>query len=885
MGWTLNIRKQTVRVACLFLALATMTIASIQRSTAYVPPPGGIGYNNLNTDGSFTDDTFLTMGNSYVQLSVGLGKNEGGSIGVFTTTTNPTDPYDTLLYYESLIPKDTPKYVASHVFVRVDGGINNSTNGMDYEWGQPDTTKAGQWLQYPTGIPSVRSGHMVARWQTYAYTKQNTNTGNGGNNGSGGTTSVVVDPKIEVDLIASFIHNQVRFQFNIINNDPGHSHTVGLVFEQAHALTTSAPPPYLVGTTVVNNHILSNTSSPLRIPNQPYLRTEALWTGTQIPAYWEIQQPYANQVGNFTGTAHSVRGTLRPTATSGNEPTVPSRFALGQSSKLDGFTAPPTPANGTAPIAGPSGRYFDTIWNFTPNSSIRFDNVGAPYGSIALYYDEQPVAPGQTVTITSYIGQSDSSIDVGTPLGLVVTSPTATNYDGTKGNLPFTINAYVTNLLDLQAGGGVALAPVGVSLDLPAGLKFNNDVSNKIISSIAAGAEGTTSWSVVADGTKSGLLTYTVTAAGPIGPGKTVQRSIYVPNIPAIDLVGNATSKGLYQMISLPLDTRGDLITSVLYPGQNANLVTPDVVVWNSATGLYDNATTFELGKAYWIRTRSSTNEHITINTSTNGGYGPLTNQVQPTATAFTVNYSQGWNQIGNPYVYPINFSEIQVFDPATMTINTIADASSTVNQLVLPAVYTYDTSDPSAAKWHNVLLTTTGFQMQPYLGYWVYLRRANLQFIYPGVDIPGVTVTRAAKIGVGLSRQINNTNPKIGISRGASNNWQLKISATSDSGYDPDNYIGVAPDATDNLDNFKYSKPPSPNRSVSLDIVNPTWEKNGRYAVDLRSATIATKTWNLNVTSTKPNEAVTLAGPASPTPCLATTTSLWLTQTRTPVS
>ena len=163
MGWTLNIHKQTVRMACHIVALAMLTFASIQSQAAYVPPPGQPGYNNVNTDGTFTDDTFLTMANSFVQLSVGLGKNQGGAIGVFTTNGNPTDPADTLLYFEPLIPKDTPSYVASRVFIRVDGGINGGTRGMDYEWGQPDTAKAGQWLQYPT----IVAGHMIARWQTY----------------------------------------------------------------------------------------------------------------------------------------------------------------------------------------------------------------------------------------------------------------------------------------------------------------------------------------------------------------------------------------------------------------------------------------------------------------------------------------------------------------------------------------------------------------------------------------------------------------------------------------------------------------------------------------------------------------------------------------------
>ena len=63
-----------------------------------------------------------------------------------------------------------------------------------------------------------------------------------------------------------------------------------------------------------------------------------------------------------------------------------------------------------------------------------------------------------------------------------------------------------------------------------------------------------------------------------------------------------------------------------------------------------------------------------------------------------------------------------------------------------------------------------------------------------------------------------------------------MKISAKSATGYDPDNFIGVAPNATDSLDGYKYGKPPIMNKGLSLDIIHKDWEKDGRYAHDLRS-------------------------------------------------
>ena len=194
------------------------------------------------------------------------------------------------------------------------------------------------------------------------------------------------------------------------------------------------------------------------------------------------------------------------------------------------------------------------IWQFTPNPTIRFDTPGSPFGSNAIYFDEQPIAPGQTIPIIAYVGQSNGDIDVGTPISLVVTSPTALNYRRFQCQSSLhDQSAFVTNLLDLQPGGGITISPVSVTLDLPAGSETEDRRNGtKSIAPIAPGAEGTVSWSVVPDGTKTGLLRFTVTAAANVGTGKVVQRNVYVPNVPALDLRGNAIAKGLYQMVSIP---------------------------------------------------------------------------------------------------------------------------------------------------------------------------------------------------------------------------------------------------------------------------------------------------------------------------------------------
>ena len=863
MGWKNNRGKRLAGFVLSIMAL--MGLAATKSDAAEVFPPGGAPgvYNHdpAQPINVIADTEFITIANSDLFLSMGRGKNCGGSIGVFTTPNNSTDPSTiltngsaasgTLFYYGKLIPPSGIRLYGTRVFVRVDGGINGGRNGFDYEFGQPDTTKGGIWLTVPYQVNS----HLVARWQTYPHAPL-AGTGNGGGTGGGGTggggtggggtTVTSIDPKIEVDLVASFVHDQVRFQFNIINNDTGHTHTVGLAFLQDHAFDPSD----------------FSLSAPIIIPNRPYIRTETSLGGNEVPSTWLVRRAGSTAGGTGTSQAiHTVQGILRPTATSGNEPTVPSRFVLGRGRLLEGSDPPPTSTTGTTgtttSVAGPSGRYFDSIWGFVPNPNIRFDTPGSQDGAIVNFYDEQTIAPGQNIPIYTYIGQGDGTIDAGQPISLYVVAPTALPFSASAATSTFTVSGYVTNLLDLQPGSGVSISPVSLSIDLPTGLQLaSGETATKTISSIAPGQEGGVSWSVQSNGAATGTLRFTVTAAANVGSGKVVQRDIIVPTAPAVDLKGNANAKGLYQMVSFPLDFHGVTPSTALFPGQNPDIVAPDLAQFDATTGKYVTVPTFLPGQSYWVRSRITNDAHILLDPTT---YPPLSNQIQPTSNAYKKVYNRGWNQIGDPYVYPINFAEVQIFDPDTLAVSSVGDASSPTNQLVLPAVYVYDTSDPSSSNWHYSLVDSIGFTMQPYVGYWLYVKKSNLQFLYPGVDIPGVTVGRAALMGVGFKNKMRSAAvEKLG--RGTADNWRLKVSARSTAGFDPDNFIGIAPKATDNMDGYKYSKAPEMNKTLTLDIVHNDWPEGSRLAHDLRSPAPGAKTWDMTVRSSKPNDSVTLS-------------------------
>ncbi|HLV81186.1 MAG TPA: hypothetical protein VKT32_12940, partial [Chthonomonadaceae bacterium] len=562
---------------------------------------------------------------------------------------------------------------------------------------------------------------------------------------------------------------------------------------------------------------------------------------------------------------HSIEGTLKPPVSSETDPTPPSRFEYGTSVNVSGWNVNCSLLNVITPTWP-----FDCTWlGFMPNSNIVLDQpatggaLSEPDVSIGLFWDAQTVPPNNSNKIVTYLGQADSTNDFAPPMSLSVTGPLALNYDSSAtDNLPppylfpnpFTINAYVDNLLDLISANGSAttIGPINLFLDLPRGLAMAaGDVPNKSVSSLAPETEAGVGWNVQADGTATGLLTYSVSATPNIGTGKVVERTIEVPSPAQVTLIGNAINQGQFQMLSFPLVFGATPPVKALFPNLPSSSSSPvDIVRWDPTVNQYKPVTQLIPGQGYWVRSDVANTVTVTLNTSL---YPPLQNQVQPSSSPYKIDYPAGWNQIGDPYLYGIPFSEVQVFDTQSLQVVTMSDAVGLNYQWVMPVAYQFNTTDPNAHNWSYQLLDNTGFIMQPYVGYWILVKKSGLQFIYPGVDTPGVSVTRAAQMGVGLGS---------GSGRATTNNWRLQLSATDSDSSDLLNFIGVSPHATDGQDIFKYNKPPLVSNHVALDIVHSDWSFGGQFMQDLRSPALTRKTWDLVVHSTKPNQQVTITWP-----------------------
>jgi uncharacterized membrane protein YgcG len=839
------------------------------------PYPPGYGFFT----GTNVNDLLYTFVSNGMALTIGIGQNQGGALGLYTASSNDPvfDPSDTIAPYFPLnavnvvdptTGQQFTAYLGTHIFVRIDGGFSKLTPfGYDAIFGDQ---KLGQWIEAPQQV----GNHIEAKWLSQpVLTNGGGNggggtggggtggggTGGGGTGGGGGGTTTVLPPAIEVDLVASFVHTQCRLQITVKNVDTkAHTVSIGLLEE----LSGNPQSSFL------------NFGTPLYLyPDNYAIHHETALYGAQIPSYF-----YSMARNTFTRITNAlvyrtIKGTL-VNSPYNQDPTFatslpPSRMIIGNLLPMEGNLG------GTAP----NPRIYDEFWLYDsatpipllgitlldPTQSI--DQPNSESMGLGLYWDNFQVQPTTSKTIVTYLGDNSCNFTFGQPLSLAISAPQALQVStsanqsvfappgATGTSNQFQISAYVDNTTDLINPNALALSPVTVTISLPKGLQlvppptngFQNNANNPnnsatvTLPSLASGQELPVQWIVTPTGASTGPMDILVSAQpGNFGNGVIARRTIDVPAPASFTLRGNVTTQNHYVMLSIPLQTGPTPPSQVLFPTLPSQQVAPDLAQWDPVNLIYNPISQFSLGKAFWILNRIANDQQITLNTAS---YPPLL-----TTQQFTANYPQGWNQIGDPYIYPVNFGEVQIFDPSTGRTFSMQDAASPQNHLILPIAFYYDTSNPDPTQWHYVMLQNLGFTMQPYQGYWIYVLKNNLSFIYPGVTLPGSNITKATTIATNQSRV-------------ATDNWQLQLSASAADGIDNATVIGVAPQASDRADFFKYPKPPYINKQLTMEITHPEW--NGAiYSEDLRSPSPVQKTWTLVINSVKPSEPVTIEWP-----------------------
>ncbi|HEX9971313.1 MAG TPA: hypothetical protein VGD14_04505, partial [bacterium] len=230
------------------------------------------------------------------------------------------------------------------------------------------------------------------------------------------------------------------------------------------------------------------------------------------------------------------------------------------------------------------------------------------------------------------------------------------------------------------------------------------------------------------------------------------------------------------------------------YQDTDANNITDSYIEFQS--DVESSVFRFYSGKAFWLKANPAGNK---IEIDVGAGYLlPLEPQ--------TIGLKPGWNQIGNPFAFPITFS------PTDQRI---------VNKLYLP--------DGTG----GYQLTTT---MQPCAGYFVFVNGSGV------VDL---------KLAPASGNPLNKT-----IVDEAE--WIFQINASCGESKDEINYIGVSETSADEWDNDDYPEPPAIGDYISVYFPHADWQESCKnYTTDFKNTVGEGQIWNLMVTTNQQSSEV----------------------------
>lgn len=220
-------------------------------------------------------------------------------------------------------------------------------------------------------------------------------------------------------------------------------------------------------------------------------------------------------------------------------------------------------------------------------------------------------------------------------------------------------------------------------------------------------------------------------------------------------------------------------------------------------------------GLAYWLISR----EAHRISTS------PISGFSTPSGEPWKIWLEPGFNQIGNPFVFPVAWDSLLV-DSLAM---------SEAETLLVERARAWD----PAASSYNDPLTDPVMELTPFEGYWVFNRTDSLvTLILPAVEFAPFSVettTVSTNDDPGVPERARATTPFGGDETA----WILRLGVRSGDFADPGNYAGVALDGRSRWDSRDHLDPPrAPGRGISLYFPHEDWARNsGSYCVDIRGS------------------------------------------------
>ncbi|MGD9488593.1 MAG: choice-of-anchor D domain-containing protein [Calditrichaceae bacterium] len=250
-------------------------------------------------------------------------------------------------------------------------------------------------------------------------------------------------------------------------------------------------------------------------------------------------------------------------------------------------------------------------------------------------------------------------------------------------------------------------------------------------------------------------------------------------SIPAMNFPG-LTQQNTYQKISFPANTGGKMLKDLLlddlgeYDNSKYRLFDWDISS-ESYVELTDMNKIVQTGKAFWLITKEQTQLDLENCQSSNTG------------SDYSITLKKGWNMIGNPFAFRVDWA----------AINTSAIQGGTLN-------------------YYNGTGWEAASDLQPFKGYAVYAMNDTV------LNIPAVEGTASKS--------------KLSQSETAQKEWYFQIRAAKGKYKDDNNYAGARSGALNARDRLDILEPPVIGDYVSLFFESEDENDPGKFMGDFRT-------------------------------------------------
>jgi len=288
-----------------------------------------------------------------------------------------------------------------------------------------------------------------------------------------------------------------------------------------------------------------------------------------------------------------------------------------------------------------------------------------------------------------------------------------------------------------------------------------------------------------------------------------------------------STSSKKWRMFSVPVELYDPSPSSVLEDdlgGQNDTVW--KVYRWDTEAGSYTkypDIPDIKPGTAFWIITKDSKNIDV------GGGECIDTSSDYVIPLSYSTASNQGWNQIGNPFLFPVRLDDVKV--KKGLAVVSLQQAHE--YGWVRDRIWWYTGSEYDHTK--NIL--------EPWEGYWVKALVEGCELLIPPVEAEESFLQAMTK---------------------AEENY-LQITAKVGDLKDSYNFIGFSDAAKDTYDKEDVEEAPPVSPYISLSFPHPDWGKDsGSYTQDIRKTPDEKSypekiVWDMQVTTDQVEKTITL--------------------------